>query len=156
QPAERASTGRTPGSTEPGAERRQARATGSGGIGSAQPAERAGHGRTPGVNGARRREAPSAGDGVRGDRKRAARGAGEHWTAPRGQLAPLDPAARLGFRPAPSPAMPETFPTTPRASRAVRLGAIAIGLLAVGLATRTTITSAAWVGRVFPGFFLLD
>ena len=52
--------------------------------------------------------------------------------------------------------MPETFPTTPRASRAVRLGAIAIGLLAVGLATRTTLTSAAWVGRVFPGFFLLD
>jgi signal transduction histidine kinase len=52
--------------------------------------------------------------------------------------------------------MPETFPTTPRASRAVRLGAVAIGLLAVGLATRTTLTSAAWVGRVFPGFFLLD
>jgi signal transduction histidine kinase len=52
--------------------------------------------------------------------------------------------------------MPETFPTTPRASRAVRLGAIAIGLLAVALATRTTLTSAAWVGRVFPGFFLLD
>ena len=52
--------------------------------------------------------------------------------------------------------MPETFPTTPRASRAVRLGAIAVGLLAVALATRTTLTSAAWVGRVFPGFFLLD
>lgn len=52
--------------------------------------------------------------------------------------------------------MTERFPTTPRASRAVRLGAIAIGLLAVALATRTTITSAAWVGRVFPGFLLLD
>ncbi len=52
--------------------------------------------------------------------------------------------------------MTERFPTTPRAPRAVRLGAIAIGLLAVALATRTTITSADWVGRVFPGFLLLD
>jgi signal transduction histidine kinase len=52
--------------------------------------------------------------------------------------------------------MTERFPTTPRAPRAVRLGAIAIGLLAVALATRTTITSAAWVGRVFPGFLILD
>ncbi len=52
--------------------------------------------------------------------------------------------------------MPESFPTTPRAPRAVRLGAIAIGLAAVALATRTTITSSAWVGRSFPGFFLLD
>jgi len=52
--------------------------------------------------------------------------------------------------------MPEDFPTTPRAPAAVRLGAIAIGLVAVVLATRCTITSAAWVGRVFPGFLLLD
>jgi signal transduction histidine kinase len=52
--------------------------------------------------------------------------------------------------------MTERFPTTPRAPRVVRLGAIAIGLLAVALATRTTLTSADWVGRVFPGFLLLD
>ena len=52
--------------------------------------------------------------------------------------------------------MPEDFPSTPRAPAAVRLCAIAIGLVAVVLATRCTITSAAWVGRVFPGFLLLD
>src|SRR5437899_4424886 len=52
--------------------------------------------------------------------------------------------------------MPETFLTTPRASAAVRLGAVAIGLAAIVLATRTTITSVAWIGRVFPGFVLLD
>src|SRR5438128_2937805 len=52
--------------------------------------------------------------------------------------------------------MPETFLPTPRESTAVRLGAIAIGLAAIVLATRTTITSSAWVGRVFPGFVLLD
>jgi signal transduction histidine kinase len=38
----------------------------------------------------------------------------------------------------------------------VRAGAIVIGLVAVALATRTTITSAAWVGRTFPGFMVLD
>ena len=52
--------------------------------------------------------------------------------------------------------MPETFPTTPRAPTAVRVGAIVIGLAALLLATRTTITSSRWVGRVFPGFLLLD
>src|SRR5438552_16966028 len=51
--------------------------------------------------------------------------------------------------------MPESFLTTPRASTA-RLGAIAIGLAGIVLATRTTITSSAWVGSVFPGFVLLD
>ena len=51
--------------------------------------------------------------------------------------------------------MPESFLTTPRASTA-RLGAVAIGLAGIVLATRTTITSSAWVGRVFPGFVLLD
>jgi len=52
--------------------------------------------------------------------------------------------------------MPGTFPTTPRAPRAVRLGAIAIGLAAVLLATLTTVASCRWVGQVFPGFLLLD
>src|SRR5436190_19237154 len=51
--------------------------------------------------------------------------------------------------------MPESFLTTPRASTA-RLGAVAIGLAGIVLATRTTITSLAWIGRVFPGFVLLD
>ncbi|HLK12797.1 MAG TPA: ATP-binding protein [Candidatus Binatia bacterium] len=52
--------------------------------------------------------------------------------------------------------MPESFPTTPRAPRAVRAAALAIALIAVALGTRTTITSTAWVGRTFPGFVLLD
>jgi signal transduction histidine kinase len=52
--------------------------------------------------------------------------------------------------------MPETFPTTPRAPRPVRLGAVAIGLAAIVLATTTTITSLTWIDRVFPGFMLLD
>ncbi|HJW69904.1 MAG TPA: ATP-binding protein [Candidatus Binatia bacterium] len=50
----------------------------------------------------------------------------------------------------------EAFPTTPRARRSLRAGAIAMGLVAVGLACRTTITSTAWVGRSFPGFMVLD
>src|ERR1700675_3898717 len=52
--------------------------------------------------------------------------------------------------------MPEGFPTTPRAPTKVRLGAIAIAVLSLALAVRTTVTSLAWVGRVFPGFVLLD
>lgn len=52
--------------------------------------------------------------------------------------------------------MADAFPTTPRASRAVRAGAVALGLAATLLATRTTITSGAWVGQPFPGFMLLD
>jgi signal transduction histidine kinase len=50
----------------------------------------------------------------------------------------------------------EAFPTSPRARRSIRLGAIAMGLVAVALACRTTITSSAWVGRSFPGFMVLD
>jgi signal transduction histidine kinase len=50
----------------------------------------------------------------------------------------------------------EAFPTTPRARRSVRLGAIAMGLVAVALACRTTFTSSAWIGRPFPGFMVLD
>jgi signal transduction histidine kinase len=52
--------------------------------------------------------------------------------------------------------MQETFPTTPRAPSSVRLGAILLGLAAIVLASQTTITSIAWIGRVFPGFVLLD
>src|SRR5262245_17243779 len=51
--------------------------------------------------------------------------------------------------------MTESFPSTPRASTGVRLCALAIGLLGIVVATRTTITSAAWVGRTFPGFLLI-
>ena len=41
-------------------------------------------------------------------------------------------------------------------TRTVRLGATLVGLTAVLLVARTTTTSRAWVGRVFPGFLLLD
>src|SRR5207245_3601170 len=51
--------------------------------------------------------------------------------------------------------MAENFPSTPRASTTVRLCAVVIGLAGVVLATRTTLTSSAWVGRTFPGFLLL-
>jgi signal transduction histidine kinase len=51
--------------------------------------------------------------------------------------------------------MTESFPSTPRAPRSVRLCAVAIGLVGIILATHTTITSAAWVGRTFPGFLLI-
>src|SRR3989442_5077747 len=52
--------------------------------------------------------------------------------------------------------MPDAFPTTPRAARLVRIAATAIALAAVALASRTTLTSTDWIGRVFPGFVLLD
>jgi signal transduction histidine kinase len=51
--------------------------------------------------------------------------------------------------------MTESFPSTLRASTGVRLCAVAIGLLGIVVATRTTLTSAAWVGRTFPGFLVL-
>jgi len=50
----------------------------------------------------------------------------------------------------------ESFATPRRVARPVRLGAIAIGLLAVALATRTTITSLEWIGRTFPGFVFIE
>ncbi len=52
--------------------------------------------------------------------------------------------------------MADAFPTTPRARTRIRLAAAVIGLVAVVLAVRTTITSSAWVGRPFPGFMVLD
>ncbi len=52
--------------------------------------------------------------------------------------------------------MADAFPTTPHTSRAVRAGAVAMGLATILLATRMTITSSAWVGQPFPGFMLLD
>ncbi len=52
--------------------------------------------------------------------------------------------------------MPESFPSTPRAPSTIRAVALAIGLAAILLATRTTITSSEWIGRPFPGFMLLD
>src|SRR5207247_428359 len=50
--------------------------------------------------------------------------------------------------------MAESFPTTPRASSAIRVAALALGLAAIGLATRNTITSSDWLGRPFPGLML--
>src|SRR5437016_9124940 len=52
--------------------------------------------------------------------------------------------------------MREGFPTTPRAPTAVRLGALAIAVAVIALASRTTITSVGWIGLTFPGFMLLD
>jgi signal transduction histidine kinase len=51
---------------------------------------------------------------------------------------------------------PETFPSTPRASRSVRAAVVLVGVAAIALATPTTLTSLQWIGRVFPGFVLLD
>jgi signal transduction histidine kinase len=53
-------------------------------------------------------------------------------------------------------AVADSFPTAPRTPGAVRVIAIAVAVAALGLASRTTVTSAAWVGKVFPGFMLLD
>src|SRR4029450_9869121 len=51
--------------------------------------------------------------------------------------------------------MAEAFPTTPRTRRSVQLGAFAMGVAARLVASRTTISSSAWVGRSFPGFMVL-
>jgi signal transduction histidine kinase len=51
---------------------------------------------------------------------------------------------------------PETFPTTPRASRGVRAAVLLLGVAGIALAAQTTVTSLQWIGRVFPGFVLLD
>ncbi len=51
--------------------------------------------------------------------------------------------------------MTDSFPSAPRAPIGVRLCAVVIGLAGVVLATRTTITSAGWVGSTFPGFLVL-
>jgi hypothetical protein len=50
--------------------------------------------------------------------------------------------------------MPDAFPSTQWASTRVRLSAVAIGLAAVALATRTIITSSAWIGPL-PAFLVL-
>src|SRR5439155_800530 len=76
----------------------------------------------------------------------------------KGDFPELAPGHRpaLELRPSAGAAMPETFPTSPRAPSSIRLGAILLALAAIVLASRTTITSLAWIGRVFPGFVLLD
>ncbi len=52
--------------------------------------------------------------------------------------------------------MLDSFPKTPRPPLTVGLTATAIALVGLALATRVTITSWQWVGRVFPGFVLMD
>jgi signal transduction histidine kinase len=52
--------------------------------------------------------------------------------------------------------MTESFPSTPRAPSVIRLGAVAIGVAAMVLATHTTVRSLDWIGRPFPGFVLID
>ena len=51
--------------------------------------------------------------------------------------------------------MAETFPSAPRASVAVRLTAVLIGLAGLALAIRVTLPSLEWIGTPFPGFVLL-
>src|SRR5262245_56282217 len=52
--------------------------------------------------------------------------------------------------------MGDPFPTVPMGRRAARLGAIAIVVAALLVASRTTRTSLTWIGRAFPGFMVLD
>jgi signal transduction histidine kinase len=52
--------------------------------------------------------------------------------------------------------MPERFSSPTRVRRPARLAVAALGLAALGLSARTTLTSLEWVGRLFPGFLLLE
>lgn len=52
--------------------------------------------------------------------------------------------------------MSERFSSPAQVRRPARLGVAAIGLLALALAARTTVTSLAWVNHPFPGFLLLE
>lgn len=54
-----------------------------------------------------------------------------------------------------NPGVRPGFPETPRATRAVQVGALALGIAVLSLATVTTLSSIEWVGRPFPGFLLL-
>jgi signal transduction histidine kinase len=50
----------------------------------------------------------------------------------------------------------ETFATLERVRREVRVAAVAMGLVAVVVGTLATLSSLAWIGRTFPGFFLVE
>jgi signal transduction histidine kinase len=52
--------------------------------------------------------------------------------------------------------MPRTIPSTLSMRTDVWVVALAVALAGCAIALRTTITSADWVGRAFPGFVLLD
>jgi hypothetical protein len=52
--------------------------------------------------------------------------------------------------------MAQGFPSGPRVSRGVRLAAVLIGVAMLGLATHAVVLSLPWIGRVFPGFMVLD
>ena len=52
--------------------------------------------------------------------------------------------------------MAQQFPIAPGTPRGVGVVATAIVLVTIAIAIRTTLTSLAWIGRVFPGFVLLD
>src|SRR6185369_9773506 len=54
------------------------------------------------------------------------------------------------------PIMPRSIPTTLQTRTFVRVVALVIALAGCGIAFRTTMTSLAWIDRVFPGFMLLD
>jgi signal transduction histidine kinase len=52
--------------------------------------------------------------------------------------------------------MRDSFPSTPRASRTVQVVALAVATAGGLLAAHGILVSRGWVGRVFPGFMLLD
>ncbi|HZR84301.1 MAG TPA: ATP-binding protein [Candidatus Binatia bacterium] len=52
--------------------------------------------------------------------------------------------------------MAEKFATPERVQRPVRLAAVAIGLFCVVVGTLATLSSLAWIGRTFPGFFVVE
>jgi len=54
------------------------------------------------------------------------------------------------------PAIGTRVATTLRTPTGVRVVALVVALLGVAVALRTTVTSLAWMGRVFPGFVILD
>ena len=51
--------------------------------------------------------------------------------------------------------MQASFPALHRTPRPIRFAAIAIAVVGGALACLTTVTSLRWVGRVFPGYFLI-
>src|SRR5262249_26282244 len=62
------------------------------------------------------------------------------------------PGGRIALMPPNRPRLATTLPTP----TAVRVLAAAIALAGLAVAARATYTSLAWVGRVFPGFVILD
>lgn len=52
--------------------------------------------------------------------------------------------------------MAEKFATLARVQRPMRLAAVAMGLVAIVIGTLATLSSLRWIGRTFPGFFVVE